>query len=80
MKLKNSKPPFSINPDATTEVILSRLNEAKLSLEDGNWKQISSEAKVSSENYFFYSKTFELLYNHSGSHQENVKFRSKKSN
>lgn len=41
----SGKPPFEIAADASTEIILSRINEAKLNLENGNWKQVSSDAK-----------------------------------
>jgi hypothetical protein len=33
-------------PGDTTEILLSRINEAKVNFDDGNWKHVSNEAKV----------------------------------
>ena len=40
------KTPFHLAPGDTTEVLLTRINEAKINFEDGNWKHVSNEAKV----------------------------------
>lgn len=41
----SGKTPFKLMPDDTTEVLLSRLNEAKVNFDEGNWKHVSLEAK-----------------------------------
>ena len=42
----SGRPPFKIQDTDTPEILLSRINEAKINLEDGNWRHISSECKV----------------------------------
>lgn len=47
MKKKNffRKLPFKLNQEDSTEMLLSRLNEAKVNFDEGNWKHVSNEAK-----------------------------------
>ena len=55
-----SKTPFQLASGDTTEVLLSRINEAKINFEDGNWKHVSTEAKVMNELNMFYSRIYSL--------------------
>jgi serine/threonine protein kinase len=41
----SGKTPFQLATGDTTEVLLSRINEAKINFDDGNWKHVSIEAK-----------------------------------
>jgi p90 ribosomal S6 kinase len=41
----SGKTPFKLMPEDTTEVLLSRISEAKVNFDDGNWKYVSLEAK-----------------------------------
>lgn len=43
----SGKPPFKADSENTdtSEAILSRINESKINLEDGNWRVVSNEAK-----------------------------------
>jgi hypothetical protein len=45
-KKKIRKTPFSISQNDATDTILARISESRVNTEDGNWKHISSEAKV----------------------------------
>lgn len=38
--------PFKLNSESTPEELLSQISESKINLEEGNWKQVSNEAKV----------------------------------
>ena len=62
-------------PGDTTEILLSRINEAKINFDDGNWKHVSNEAKVK-KNYFklFLSLQLSLIncYLCQGFSQENA--------
>ena len=42
----SGRPPFKIQDSDTPEILLTRINEAKINLEEGNWRQISNECKV----------------------------------
>lgn len=44
--LFNRKMPFKLSSDNTPEELLSQISESKINFEDGNWRQVSNEAKV----------------------------------
>lgn len=38
--------PFKLNAESTPEELLSQISESKINFDEGNWKQVSNEAKV----------------------------------
>jgi len=41
----SGKMPFKLNAESTPEELLSQISESKINFDEGNWKQVSNEAK-----------------------------------
>lgn len=39
--------PFKLNAENNPEELLMQISDAKINFDEGNWKQVSNEAKVS---------------------------------
>lgn len=53
--------PFKMSSGDSTEELLSQISESKINFDDGNWKQVSNEAKVRIVDYEFFRDSFSIL-------------------
>ncbi len=47
LEILSRKTPFKLMDGDTPEVLLSRISQTNIDYEEGNWNQVSYEAKVS---------------------------------